>query len=144
MLRCTRSFRGSSGTVVNVRFRLTGILASAVRDSRNWAQGRHCDLRGYHEPASCGFFRGLALGLEEWLRSLVAPPPSPLLVHDPQHLGAFQQVAQAPVDLARGEVSWVSPIARALMKAEAGDVVELRTPNGARRIEVLRIVYEEG
>ncbi len=44
----------------------------------------------------------------------------------------------------RGEVSWVSPIARALMKAEAGDVVELRTPNGARRIEVLRIVYEEG
>ena len=44
---------------------------------------------------------------------------------------------------ARGEVSWVSPIARALMKAEAGDVVELRTPNGARRIEVLRIVYEE-
>ena len=45
---------------------------------------------------------------------------------------------------ARGEVSWVSPIARALMKAEEGDVVELRTPNGARRIEVLRIVYEEG
>ncbi len=45
---------------------------------------------------------------------------------------------------ARGEVSWVSPIARALMTAEAGDVVELRTPTGARRIEVLRIVYEEG
>jgi transcription elongation factor GreB len=45
---------------------------------------------------------------------------------------------------ARGEVSWVSPIARALMKAEQGDVVELRTPNGARRIEVVRIVYEEG
>jgi transcription elongation factor GreB len=45
---------------------------------------------------------------------------------------------------ARGEVSWVSPIARALMKAEEGDVVALRTPNGARRIEVVRIVYEEG
>ena len=45
---------------------------------------------------------------------------------------------------ARGEVSWVSPIARALMKAEEGDVVELTTPNGARRIEVVRIVYEEG
>ncbi len=44
---------------------------------------------------------------------------------------------------ARGEVSWVSPIARALMKAEEGDVVELSTPNGARRIEVVRIVYEE-
>ena len=47
-------------------------------------------------------------------------------------------------DTARGEVSWVSPIARALMKAEDGDVVELRTPHGARRIEVVRIAYEEG
>ena len=45
---------------------------------------------------------------------------------------------------ARGEVGWVSPIARALVKAEEDDVVELRTPNGARRIEVVRIVYEEG
>jgi transcription elongation factor GreB len=45
---------------------------------------------------------------------------------------------------ARGEVSWVSPIARALMKAEVGDVVELMTPSGGRRIEVVRIVYEEG
>ncbi len=47
-------------------------------------------------------------------------------------------------DTARGQVSWVSPIARALMKAEEGDVVELRTPNGARRIEVVGIAYEEG
>ncbi len=45
---------------------------------------------------------------------------------------------------ARGEVSWVSPIARALMKAEEGDVVELTTPNGTRRIEVVGIAYEEG
>ncbi len=45
---------------------------------------------------------------------------------------------------ARGEVSWVSPIARALMKAEEGDVVELRTPSGARRIEVVGISYGEG
>ncbi len=45
---------------------------------------------------------------------------------------------------ARGEVSWVSPIACALMKAGEGDVVALRTPNGARRIEVVKIAYEEG
>ncbi len=43
----------------------------------------------------------------------------------------------------RGEVSWVSPIARALMKAEEGGVVALRTPNGAKRIEVVKIAYEE-
>src|ERR1044072_7164927 len=34
------------------------------------------------------------------------------------------------VDLARGHISWVSPLARALMKAEAGDRVVLQAPNG--------------
>ena len=46
-------------------------------------------------------------------------------------------------DSARGEVSWVSPIARALMKAEEGDVVAVETPNGAKRVEVVKIAYEE-
>ena len=36
----------------------------------------------------------------------------------------------------RGEVSWVSPIARALMKAEEGDVGTLDTPTGERRLAV--------
>jgi transcription elongation factor GreB len=44
-------------------------------------------------------------------------------------------------DLARGEVSWRSPIARALLKARKGDVVELRAPAGAESIEVLAIRY---
>ena len=49
------------------------------------------------------------------------------------------------VDEARfdeGEVSWVSPIARALMKAWEGDVVTIRTPNGPEEIEVVKISYE--
>ena len=46
-------------------------------------------------------------------------------------------------NVARGDVSWISPIARALMKAEEGDVVALTTPNGVRRIEVVKIAYEE-
>jgi transcription elongation factor GreB len=50
------------------------------------------------------------------------------------------------VDEARleaGEVSWISPIARALHKASEGDVVALRTPNGLEEIEVLEIAYRE-
>ncbi|WP_374304143.1 transcription elongation factor GreB [Ferrovibrio sp.] len=43
----------------------------------------------------------------------------------------------------QGEVSWIAPIARALIKARVGDVVELRTPQGLQSIEVLKIVYEE-
>jgi transcription elongation factor GreB len=44
-------------------------------------------------------------------------------------------------DLERGQVSWISPIARALLKAHEGDVVELRTPTGPEAIEVLEIRY---
>jgi transcription elongation factor GreB len=46
-------------------------------------------------------------------------------------------------DLSRGQVSWVSPIARALVKAREGDTVELRTPSGPERIEVLAIEYRD-
>ena len=45
------------------------------------------------------------------------------------------------VDAARGRVSWVSPIARALLKARAGDVVTLRAPGGDERIEILEVSY---
>jgi transcription elongation factor GreB len=41
----------------------------------------------------------------------------------------------------QGEVSWVSPIARALLKAHEGDEVPLVTPAGMQRVEVLRVVY---
>jgi transcription elongation factor GreB len=44
-------------------------------------------------------------------------------------------------DSARGQVSWISPIARALLKANAGDVVKLVTPAGAQEIEVLAVSY---
>jgi transcription elongation factor GreB len=44
-------------------------------------------------------------------------------------------------DLDRGRVSWISPIARALLKAHEGDVVELHTPTGIEPIEVIEIRY---
>jgi len=47
-------------------------------------------------------------------------------------------------DLERGQVSWISPIARALMKAHEGDAVELHTPAGIERIEIVEIRYDGG
>jgi transcription elongation factor GreB len=44
-------------------------------------------------------------------------------------------------DLARGQVSFGSPIARALLRARVGDTVELRSPAGTQFIEVLEIRY---
>src|SRR5450755_2465374 len=41
----------------------------------------------------------------------------------------------------RGEVSWVAPIARALLKSRAGDELQLATPGGIEEIEVLEVSY---
>jgi transcription elongation factor GreB len=46
-------------------------------------------------------------------------------------------------DNLKGEVSWVSPIARALLKAREGDEISLHTPGGLQRIEVLAVHYPE-
>jgi transcription elongation factor GreB len=45
------------------------------------------------------------------------------------------------VDTARGHVSWISPIARALLKAREGDTVTLRTPGGDEPLEILEVTY---
>jgi len=52
-------------------------------------------------------------------------------------------VGMDEVDPTRGRVSWVSPIARALLKARAGESVTLRTPSGEEELEVLKVEYLE-
>ncbi|MDB5915323.1 MAG: greB [Ramlibacter sp.] len=44
-------------------------------------------------------------------------------------------------DSAKAQVSWISPIARALLKAREGDVVKLVTPAGVKDVEILRVSY---
>jgi transcription elongation factor GreB len=46
------------------------------------------------------------------------------------------------IDTARGYVSWISPIARALLKAREGDIVTLHTPGGVEELEVQSVRYE--
>ncbi|QTD46860.1 transcription elongation factor GreB [Ottowia testudinis] len=44
-------------------------------------------------------------------------------------------------DNSQGEVSWISPIARTLLRARVGDVLQLPTPAGVKGIEVLEVTY---
>ncbi|MEN9295295.1 MAG: transcription elongation factor GreB [Pseudomonadota bacterium] len=46
------------------------------------------------------------------------------------------------VDVDKGYVSWISPIAKALIKARVGDTVQLQTPNGPKAIEILEVTYQ--
>jgi transcription elongation factor GreB len=45
------------------------------------------------------------------------------------------------IDTARGYISWVSPMARALIKAREGDTVTLHTPAGAEELEIAAVRY---
>jgi transcription elongation factor GreB len=45
------------------------------------------------------------------------------------------------VDLPRGRISWISPVARALTKARVGDSVQLRTPVGVETLDVIDVRY---
>jgi transcription elongation factor GreB len=43
----------------------------------------------------------------------------------------------------QGKISWISPVARALIKAREGDTVTLRTPAGLDELDVLEVIYPE-
>jgi len=58
--------------------------------------------------------------------------------------GVTQKVQIVGIDeasVADYKISWLSPVARALMKSRVGDQVKLRTPAGLETLEVLSISY---
>jgi len=53
----------------------------------------------------------------------------------------YQIVGVDETDIARGRISWVSPLARALLKAVEGDTVRFQSPAGWREVDVLAVEY---
>ena len=53
----------------------------------------------------------------------------------------YQIVGVDETDSARGRISWVSPLARALLRSRAGDSVRFQSPAGWREVEVLSVAY---
>jgi len=51
-------------------------------------------------------------------------------------------VGRDEVDLDRNHISWLSPLARALMKSGAGDRVTLHAPGGTEQLQILEVRYE--
>ena len=45
------------------------------------------------------------------------------------------------IDMKRNHISWISPLARALMKARPGDAVTLRAPGGVEELDVIAVKY---
>lgn len=45
-------------------------------------------------------------------------------------------------DAGRGRIAWISPMARALLKAREGDIVYVHTPEGRRELEIVEVRYQ--
>jgi transcription elongation factor GreB len=54
---------------------------------------------------------------------------------------SYQIVGEDEIDLARGRVSWCSPIGKSLLKKEAGDTVILRRPSGEVELTIVSVTY---
>ena len=54
----------------------------------------------------------------------------------------YRIVGVDETDLDRNEVSWLSPIARALLNAKRGDRVQFKAPRGTRELEIVAVEYE--
>ncbi|MGC2855226.1 transcription elongation factor GreB [Novispirillum sp. DQ9] len=52
-------------------------------------------------------------------------------------------VGQDEADMTKGTISWLSPVAKALMRAAVGDEVRVRTPAGEDVLEILAITYPD-
>jgi len=66
---------------------------------------------------------------------------SPLEGKDAGNETTITIVGVDEVDLEKNHVSWVSPIAKALIKARLGDCVTIQTPTGPTEIEILDVQY---
>ncbi|MCP5268793.1 MAG: transcription elongation factor GreB [Zoogloeaceae bacterium] len=44
-------------------------------------------------------------------------------------------------DMARGHISWISPLARAIIKSREGDSVRFQSPAGLREVDIVSVVY---
>jgi len=58
------------------------------------------------------------------------------------HESAYAIVGIDEADAGRGRIAWISPMARALLKAREGDTVSVQTPEGRREVEIVEVRYQ--
>ena len=64
-----------------------------------------------------------------------------LVDEDTEEEARYQIVGEHEADVKRGKVSITSPIARAMIGKEMGDVVEVNTPGGVKAYEILKVEW---
>lgn len=91
-------------------------------------------------------YLGKQLGTAEVMKNPIDPTKvgfgaTVKLLEDDEREVVYQIVGVDEADVDKGTISWKSPLAKALEKAEEGDIIEFNIPSGSREVEVLEINY---
>ncbi len=52
-------------------------------------------------------------------------------------------VGIAETDFEKGHISWVSPIAKVIIKCRVGDEIRMKIPSGLQKVEILSVIYKK-
>ena len=91
------------------------------------------NLHGWSNESSLLGTKGSYTQLQQCLHILVQP------IED----AVEPIVGVDEINIEKGLISWISPIARAMTKKRIGDEIDLETPDGQQTLEILDVVYEE-
>ncbi|TAK86883.1 MAG: transcription elongation factor GreA [Aquabacterium sp.] len=109
----------------------------AAKDKQGFIEGRILEIEGKLAAAQIIDPSGLDAG-----GRVVFGATVDLEEEDSGEAVTYQIVGDDEADLKQGLISISSPIARALISKEAGDVAEVRAPGGLKRYEIVEVRYD--
>ena len=108
----------------------------AAREQQSFAEGRIQDIEGKLSNAQVIDISNMSQGDRVIFGSLVT-----IINMDPEQSTTYRIVGDDEADVKAGKVSYQSPIARALISKEIGDVVVVKAPGGDVEYEIDDVVY---
>jgi transcription elongation factor GreA len=107
----------------------------AAKERQGWIEGQIADIEDRMARAQVIDVSKLS-GAQVKFGATVS-----LVDEDTEEEARYQIVGEHEADVKRGKVSVTSPIARAIIGKESGDVVEVNTPGGAKAYEIVKVEW---
>ena len=107
----------------------------AAKDRQGWIEGQIADIEDKMARAQVIDVSKLSGGHVKFGATVS------LVDEDTEEEARYQIVGEHEADVRSGKVSVASPIARAMIGKEIGDVVEVNTPGGVKAYEILKIEW---
>ena len=107
----------------------------AAKERQGWIEGRIAEIEDKISRAQVIDVSKLS-GAQDKFGATVT-----VVDEDTEEEGRYQLVGEHEADVKEGKVSITSPIARAMIGKEQGDVVEVNTPGGVKAYEILKVEW---